>query len=1113
MDCSAWTIRISLVFLTVSILSCHESPHEANTLFALVPASHSNIKFQNKLHEDEDFNIIEYLYFYNGGGVAIGDINNDGLPDVYFSSNQESNRLYLNRGGFVFEDITDRAGVAGQGNWKTGVVMADVNGDGFLDIFSCGVGKYKKFNGRNTLYINNGNLSFSDSTEAYGLAFQGFSTQASFFDYDNDGDLDMYLLNHSVHSIAKYGQASSRYQFNPQAGDRLYRNDLIPSGKAHFTDVTAQAGILSSQIGYGLGVGVSDLNADGYSDIYISNDFRENDYLYINQRDGTFKQELEMCMPHTSRFSMGNDIGDINNDGLNDIVTLDMLPKDEGIIKTTAGDDPYDIYQYKLQFGYHPQLSRNALQINRGVAKDGGLLFSDIAAYAGVEASDWSWAPLLADLDNDGYKDLFVANGILRRPNDLDYINFIYGDSAATLTDREFAQRMPSGAVANVVYRNNGDLSFTDVSREWIGSSASLSNGAAYADLDGDGDLDIVTNNVNDQAFVYRNDLPPGKKSNYLNFRLHGIRANTFGVGARIVLYARGEQIDLEQTPSRGWQSSVDYVLHAGVGSVMVVDSVCVRWPGGAAETRYKVHTGEMVDLFEKDAVKFSRDKLPVADSPEVAWHFRQLPDTVFIHHEDNFVSFNTEKLIPHMLTTQGPKISAGDVNGDGLEDFFIGGAAGQAGAVFVQRKSGAFVRSMQPALDADRFREDTGSALFDVDGNGTLDLLVAGGGQEFYGRDPRLMPALYLNGGRGNFTKHQGGMPSMFIDASCVKPADVDGDGDMDVFIGGRVVAGQYGVDPLSSILINDGRGNFTDQGRRWFSGTGYPGMVSDAQWVDLNGDNRLDLIIVGEWMPVSIYMQTEDGRFSDKTKEYGLDETSGWWNTVEVADVDNDGDADILAGNLGLNSRLRASVKEPVSILMRDIDENGSLDQILAYYNQGKEYPFITRDQLVKQVPALKAKFLRYESFRNVQVHDILPQEGIRYVKKTAKTFASIILENDGNGKFTGRPLPAEAQLFPIFSMHIEDLNGDGNKDILGVGNLTAVQPDIGRYDAGYGVALIADGRGGYAAVSSRVSGFVVPGEGRDIEVVKAAGRRIVLVARNNEGLIQFDQPGSSR
>jgi len=1059
------------------------------------------------LTDSDDFNIIEYLYFYNGGGVALGDINNDGLADIYFSANQQSNKLYLNKGNFQFEDITSRSGVAGTGNWKTGVSMADVNGDGFLDLFVCGVGSYKKFNGQNQLFINNGDLTFTDRTDDYGLTFQGFSTQASFFDYDNDGDLDMYLVNHSVHTRRSYGHATLRFQHDSLAGDKLYQNQLIPNGKKYFRDVTLEAGILNSQIGYGLGVGVSDLNEDGYLDIYVSNDFNENDYLYVNQRDGTFKQELEKSIPHSSRFSMGNDIADINNDGMTDILTLDMLPRNEEVIKTTAGEDAYEIYEFKLNYGYHHQVSRNTLQLNRGADQNNSLMFSDVAPMAGIEATDWSWAPLLADFDNDGNKDLFVANGIVGRPNDLDYINFISRDSAQHhFPDQKLIEQMPSGKVPNVFFRNNGDLTFQDVSTPWIGKEPSLSNGAAYGDLDNDGDLDLVVNNINESAFVFRNNLA-SDSSNFLQIRFEGEGANRFGIGATIKVFSKNRILRSEQIPSRGWLSSVDYKMHIGLGNSNV-DSIMVHWPGGKTQTLKTIKNRENVLLKQGDAIS---GKSSIGRSAVIEPLLREQANLQFKHRENNYTAFSVERLIPHMLSTQGPKISVGDVNGDKLDDFFVGGGAGQAAVIFIQEKNENFKRSMQPSIEVDSSSEDIDAAFVDVDANGTLDLIVVGGGQEFKGGNKNLYPRLYLNNGRGNFTKTSKNLPTIAIDASCVRPADIDKDGDADLFIGGRVVPGQYGLDPPNLLLINDGSGVFRDESSRLQKNGGVQlGMVSDAIWSHINEDDRIDLMIVGEWMPITVLIQNDRGIFEDKTNEHGLAKTNGWWNTIAAHDFDKDGDVDFVAGNLGLNSRLRASVDEPVSIFVGDIDNNNSLDHILTYYNQGISYPLISRDQLVKQIPALRRNFLRYDSYKNVKLQDIV-DVGLqkKFIRKDVYTFASVYLSNDGNGNFSTTDLPREAQMFPIFSMCIDDVNNDGSPDILAVGNLDAVQPDFGRYDAGYGLVLAGDNKGNFIPLSSQRSGFIVKGQGRDVKPIRTfKNLKRFLVSRNNNTLMLFRQ-----
>ncbi len=1084
--------------ILVTITSCTTDNTKDSKLFHQLNSKQTGIDFVNEIQEDDKFNIIEYLYFYNGGGVAAGDINNDGLVDIYFSSNQGDNKLYLNKGNFLFEDISLTAKVTGLGNWKTGVTMADVDGDGYLDIFSCGVGGYKDFTGRNQLLLNNGDLTFTDRTEEYGLDFQGFSTQASFFDYDNDGDLDMYLVNHSVHSVQSYGDVLLRNQSDFKAGDKLYRNDLTSSQTPKFTDVSSQVGIFNSQIGYGLSVGVSDLNNDGFLDIYVANDFHENDYLYINQKDGTFKQNLEKSVSHTSRFSMGNDIADINNDGWQDIITLDMLPNDERIIKSSGGEDTYEIYKFKERFGYHHQVSRNSLQLNRGAMADQSLLFSDIAPLAEIEATDWSWGPLLADFDNDGFRDLFITNGIMRRPNDLDYINYIFSDSAQRfLSTKAMIDKMPSGKVANFFFRNNGDLTFEDVSNKWGMLNPTLSNGAAYADFDNDGDLDLVVNNINEPAVIYRN--ATDHTANFVKIKLQGSLLNTKAIGAKVIVYS-GELVSVQELIStRGWQSSSDYTLHFGLGNNQQVDSLIVVWPGGNFQKIESINVNETIEIQQVN----SNENLLVKGQTKSLLQADYSID--FKHIENNFTGFEAERLIPHTLSSQGPKMSVADVNGDNLDDVYIGGAKGQSGCLFTQTKSGSFIKSSQLHYERDSLAEDTSSIFFDANGDGKQDLFVVSGGQEEENNVEALRPRLYMNDGKGNLVKKVEALPTIYLNAGCVTAGDYDDDGDLDLFIGGRVVAGKYGVSPESFLLKNDGKGFFSD------ASTHLPiaslGMLTDALWYDLNADNKLDLILVGEWMPITFLIQTNND-FVDKTKEYGFDKTSGWWNTLFQADLDNDGDTDFLVGNAGLNSRLKATEQEPIELWVGDIDLNGSYDPIITYYNDHLQYPFVSRDLLVKQVPALKRKFLKYQDYKNVRLEDIIPSARIdEFTHRKAEMFSSVWIENKGNFSYQIHELPIEAQMFPIFSFAVDDVNEDGALDILAVGNWHDIQPELGRQDSGYGLVLLRNGKGDFIAQNLNDSGFLVPGEGRDLKVIRdGKGKRRILVSRSNDSVLFF-------
>ncbi len=1107
-------------FLLLIVLFFPGCQRKVSSRFTLVPSSDSGINFSNLVKEDTVFNIIEYLYFYNGGGVCAGDINNDGLVDLYFTANQQQNRLFLNKGNFSFEDISQKAGVAGIGNWKTGATFADVNNDGYLDIYLCGVGNYKSFNSQNQLLINNHDLTFTDKTDEFGLAFKGFSTQAAFFDYDLDGDLDVYLLNHSVHSVRSIGNSTERAKSDSMAGDRFFRNELIHSGnktdQVRFKDITREVGISSGRLGYGLGIAVSDLNLDGYPDLYISNDFQENDFLYLNQRNGTFRQILEKSVGHSSRFSMGNDVADYNNDLRPDICTLDMLPREESIIKTSAGDDPYEIYKYKLKSGFHYQTARNCLQFNRLVT-DSSVLYSDISILAGVEATDWSWSPLFVDFDNDGFKDLFISNGIQRRPNDMDYVSFISNEvvqrnlQVMNKEDLSVIDQMPTGKVSNHVFKNNGDLTFSDVTTSWGLSLPSLSNGAAYADLDNDGDQDLITNNLNEAAFVYRNNS--NRQHASLKVFLQG-KENKFGVGAKVIAYVNNQTQFYEVGTSRGFQSVSDMRPTIGLAKSTHVDSLLIIWPSGMYQKLEHVSGAVTLTVKESDATQPLNYQSRFRSKPllhEVSK--KSVPD--FCHRENEYNAFNYENLMPHMLTTEGPAMAVGDVNGDHLDDIFIGGGKGQSGALFIQLKDNSgFFKTNQKSFLSDSLSEDVDAAFFDADGDGDLDLAVVSGGQELSADRESLKPRLYLNDGKANYVRKE--LASFRINASCVKHCDFDLDGDIDLFVGASAMPMLYGMSPPSFLMVNDGSGNFKPN-PNFAPGATFdnvppnrPGMVKDATWNDINQDGLPDLVLVGEWMPVTILIQQANHEFINQTKQFGLEHTRGWWNSISASDLNGDGKADFVLGNLGLNSRLKATVEKPLRMILGDLDGNGMSDHILIYFNGDKSYPFASRDQLTKQLPYLKKKFLKYADYRNVVVEDIIsPAQAAQTTELKIEEMRSCVLISKENA-FVLSPLPTQSQFAPVAAALVDDVDHDGKPDILLGGNLLAVQTELGPYDASLGLVLKGDGKGNFTAMDAQQSGFVVQGEVRGIQVVRTSlNGSIYVVTRNNASVIGFEHP----
>jgi hypothetical protein len=1095
------------LLLVILVISCNQGTRKEGKLFSLLSSSVTHVDFANQLTETEDLNMIEYLYFNNGGGVAAGDINNDGLTDLYFTSNQLPNKLFLNKGKMVFEDITLSAGVAGTGSWKTGVTMADVNGDNLLDIYVCQVGKYKKLTGKNQLFINQGNLTFKEEAKNYGIDFQGFSTQSAFFDFDRDGDLDMYLLNHSVHSARSYGDVSLRYERDLLAGDRLYRNDEI-NGKRVFIEVTREAGIYSSQIGYGLGINVSDINNDGFPDIYISNDFHENDYLYINNGNGTFTEKLAEEIEHTSRSSMGNDVGDINNDGLLDIFVLDMLPEDMKTRQMSGGEDEMELFDLKLKYGYHNQFVRNTLQLNLG-----GGNFSEIGRLAGVYATDWSWSPLICDLDNDGWKDLFITNGIFRRANDLDYVKFLTGGNRynsvkdnSKVSDKELYEKMPLNPNISYLYKNNKDLTFSNKASEWGIDRKAFSNGSTYADLDNDGDLDLIVNNINEQAFIYENNSEKQRDNHFLSVSFKGNKLNPRGIGARVTIYTDGKQQLAEQFPVRGFLSTTSEVLHFGLGASAKIDSLIVRWPDLSIQTIKNIQGDKLISLDIQDAVS------PV-HSPEINSDLNQIFASVQIdglqyrHQEDGYSDFFRERLIPHSLSSVGPAMAVGDINGDGLDDLFVGGAPGQTSMIFVQQTKGDFVPLNKLKFSDIALADLVDAAFFDADGDRDLDLIIVHGGNEFPVGDNLLSAQLWMNDGNGSFKEaSRTSLPFTANNSSCVRFSDFDKDGDIDLFIGARSVPGAYGWSPNQLLLENDGKGHFIDITDSSASGLKNIGMVTDACWTDYDEDGDSDLILAGEWMNVSIF-RNDQRKFTDVTLSAGLNETSGWWNCLEVADIDGDGDWDIIGGNQGLNSILKTSVKEPVEIYLNDFDNNGSPDQIISSFHNGVSYPVASLDELVSQMPDLNRKYPNYSDFAAKTVVDLLGKEKIgKSVVKKAVLFESCLFENNGNGTFSTKKLPVTSQFSPINDILSVDFNSDRNPDLLLVGNNYQERPSLGRQDASFGWCLLGSKSKVFEVLTPVQSGLKVKGDSRKIIGIQIAGKRHLVIGVNNSELQTF-------
>ena len=1067
-----------LAFLLSIIIGNTSCTKKQQTLFTSLAPSSTGIHFSNSLKESPEINIIEYLYFYNGGGVAAGDINNDGLPDIYLASNQNGNKLYLNKGDLRFDDITSGSNTESPGTWNTGVSMADVNGDGWLDIYVCEVGNYKGLQGRNRLYINNQDLSFTERAEEFNLAVVAFSTQAAWLDYDRDGDLDMYLLCHSVHSTDTYRDTSIRRLVDPQKGDKLFKNE---SGR--FVDVSFAAGILSSPLGYGLGIGISDVNQDGWPDILVGNDFHENDYLYLNQQNGTFLQSQTRSFGHTSTFSMGNDIADINRDGRMDIISLDMKPENEVILKNSVGADPYDIYEYKVAFGYHYQYPRNTLQLNQYTDNQQVPYFAEIGQQIGISRTDWSWTPLLADFDNNGWLDIFVANGIAHRPNDLDYLKYSSSlASSDSLPSQSLIDRMPSGEAKNYFFGQTGQLIFQDLSKEWNPESADISTSAAYADFDNDGDLDLIINRINQEASLLRNES--SRNNHFIQIQLKDTGQNKFGLGAKITAYhMSGIQIR-EIYPTRGFQSSSDLVAHFGIGTDNLIDSIQIKWADGYSQI--------VKDIAIDSKLVVTRNGMQFKPATSIDTPLLHIVDAGinFRHQENEYNDFGREKLLLYKLSTQGPGCAIGDLNGDGLDDIWIGGAHDQHGLTYLQNQGGRFVALSQSSLEMHAPFEDVDGVLVDVDNDKDLDLMVASAGY-LVENQLLLVDRLYINDGRGNLSYRQESMPALPHMSSCLAPHDVDGDGDIDIFAGGRV-SPFYGFNTDSYLLINDGNGNFTISDDPVTKGLG---MVTDAVWADVDPAPGQELIVCGEWMPITIIYH-QGAQWKKRT----IPNTHGIWQTIESVDLDGDGDEDLIGGNLGLNNDLIVSAAQPAKIYMGDFDQNSSPETLISYFRSGKEYSFYSKDELTGQLIYLKKRYTDYHSFADQTFDQVFPSSMQDKSFKKITGLQSQVFQNTGNGNFDPVDLPFEAQSSVVFALATDDFNGDGLKDILAGGNLLETHPSFGRLDAGHGLLLLNLGNMKFQAVPADQSGIFIDGAIRDIKRFDTNGKARYLIVRNN-------------